>query len=361
MDFAAVHTRLAKQAGRDDVPWDMDSFTLAFVGAAYGTSLAVGFSLRARRLRSPADAWMASIVLCGIVAVITIVLQHRISGDGVLFLETLEYAATLTVGPLLLLYIRAITGSESTVMDRLHFAPALAALAAPAIADQPVLGAPIELLITHQIVYTILAARRFLTHETIERNHRFWGISTLCLMACTHLAQVVRLVWSAASRIENIVPVILSIGTLVIGAAAGVWLLTSEIRSFGRRRPKVDSLTGNDSQLREIAERARKAIAEEHLYRDSSLSLADLSRIIETSPHELSRAINESLDESFHTLLRHYRLDDAKRRLRDPSHDVFTIEGIGQMSGFGSRSTFHDLFRKETGMSPAEFRRRGGR
>lgn len=330
----------------------MDSFTLAVIGAAYGSSLAVGLSWRARRHRSAADARLASVLVCGIVAMVTIVAQHREDGGSVLLLETLEYAATLAVGPLLFLYMGAVRGRAAGRSNLLHFIPAAAVLALVPFGSRPLLGAPIELLLAHQFVYSCLAARRFFIGGAIGDHHRFWAAGALAVVGSTHLAQLVRIVWSASSRLENVVPVALAAGTLAIGAAL-VWLRPDA----GRSRAARPSAGRSDSELAAIAARAIEAMERDHHYRNPDLSLHDLARIVGAAPHDLSRALNESLGQSLSTLLRRCRLEDARTRLDDPAHDLFSIEGIGQMSGFGSRSAFYEAFRSETGTTPALYRR----
>jgi AraC-like DNA-binding protein len=56
--------------------------------------------------------------------------------------------------------------------------------------------------------------------------------------------------------------------------------------------------------------------------------------------------------------LNELRVEDAKRRLLDPGHDCFSIEGIAAQSGFGSRSAFYAALRRLGETAPSELRRR---
>ncbi|MFM6975467.1 MAG: helix-turn-helix domain-containing protein [Sphingobacteriaceae bacterium] len=49
------------------------------------------------------------------------------------------------------------------------------------------------------------------------------------------------------------------------------------------------------------------------------------------------------------------RVDHARKLLENGSAGELSIEGIGKMSGFASRSSFYDAFKSETGLTPTEF------
>ena len=97
-------------------------------------------------------------------------------------------------------------------------------------------------------------------------------------------------------------------------------------------------------------------MSEAHVYRRCDLSLVDLATELQTTTHDLSRALNQSMQTSYHDMLARHRVADAGRRLRDPENDRFTIDAIAEASGFASRSAFYGTFRRITGMTPTEFR-----
>jgi transcriptional regulator GlxA family with amidase domain len=85
------------------------------------------------------------------------------------------------------------------------------------------------------------------------------------------------------------------------------------------------------------------------------LSLSDLSREAELSPWHLLRAFRQTFGETPHAFLTRARLERAKDLLtvsRRPVTEIcFDV-------GFTSLGSFSTLFRRQVGLSPAEFRRR---
>jgi AraC-like DNA-binding protein len=90
-------------------------------------------------------------------------------------------------------------------------------------------------------------------------------------------------------------------------------------------------------------------------YLNTSPSLPELSKKINTSPNYVSQVINEKLNMTFLELINKYRIEEAKKLLLDKNLNE-TIEGIGYSLGYNSKSTFHSAFKKATGQTPSEFK-----
>ncbi len=89
---------------------------------------------------------------------------------------------------------------------------------------------------------------------------------------------------------------------------------------------------------------------------DSELTLQELADRLGVSPHNLSEVINGRLGTSFHDFVNGYRVEEAKRRLRDPDFAHQTILAVALESGFRSKSTFNKIFKRFTGVTPSRFR-----
>ncbi|MDB5014764.1 MAG: helix-turn-helix-domain containing protein AraC type, partial [Daejeonella sp.] len=50
-----------------------------------------------------------------------------------------------------------------------------------------------------------------------------------------------------------------------------------------------------------------------------------------------------------------FRIEEAKKQLKQINELNYTIEGIGYNCGFGSRAAFYRAFKKYTKMTPTEF------
>jgi AraC-like DNA-binding protein len=83
------------------------------------------------------------------------------------------------------------------------------------------------------------------------------------------------------------------------------------------------------------------------------LTLDDVSRDMYMSRVQFTRKVRLETGYSFNQLVLDYRLQVAKTMLGD-SH--WTVSAIAAYVGFGSASYFRNVFRKEVGCSPTEFR-----
>lgn len=89
---------------------------------------------------------------------------------------------------------------------------------------------------------------------------------------------------------------------------------------------------------------------------DENFSVARLAELIGAKQNYVSQAINQQPGWTFPTLLAHYRIREACRRMNDTArYGNYTVEGLGQSVGFTSRSYFVKLFKKHTGLTPSDY------
>lgn len=98
-------------------------------------------------------------------------------------------------------------------------------------------------------------------------------------------------------------------------------------------------------------------VVENKLYTSPDITLDAVSKRLKISAKRLSKALNSIEGKNFNAFINEYRVKEAVRLLSDPANDRIDIAGIGHESGFNSRSTFYESFRKITGLLPTEFRK----
>ncbi|UWR54911.1 helix-turn-helix transcriptional regulator (plasmid) [Phaeobacter inhibens] len=109
----------------------------------------------------------------------------------------------------------------------------------------------------------------------------------------------------------------------------------------------------SDARLERIATKIEALMRDEQLYLQPDLSLWDLSDRIGVTTHYTSQALNEKIGQRFFDYINHWRIQDAKNRLR--SSDA-TILAIAYDVGFNSRSSFYTAFKRELGLTPSQYR-----
>jgi AraC-like DNA-binding protein len=94
---------------------------------------------------------------------------------------------------------------------------------------------------------------------------------------------------------------------------------------------------------------------EEQLYLDFEIKLNTLAEKLNSSVHHTSQAINENAHISFSDYVNQFRIEAAKIKLLEPNPD--TIFAIYLAVGFNSKAAFYKAFRKNTDMTPSEFKK----
>jgi AraC-like DNA-binding protein len=94
----------------------------------------------------------------------------------------------------------------------------------------------------------------------------------------------------------------------------------------------------------------------ERPYRDPELTLPALAERLHTSPHKLSEVLNAELSKTFYDFINGYRVDDVRQRLARPESKNFNLLTLALDAGFASKSTFNQVFKKQTGQTPSTYR-----
>ena len=101
----------------------------------------------------------------------------------------------------------------------------------------------------------------------------------------------------------------------------------------------------------------QRLMAEEKPYLNPALTINDLAASVKCNRHHLSRVLNESLHRSFYDYVNQYRIEEARQLLLDPAKEDHKIASIAYDAGFNSLSTFNEVFKKMTGVTPSQFKK----
>ncbi|GHN01482.1 hypothetical protein WSM22_29710 [Cytophagales bacterium WSM2-2] len=90
-------------------------------------------------------------------------------------------------------------------------------------------------------------------------------------------------------------------------------------------------------------------------YRNPDLSVADLSDMLGTKSHVLSKVINEHYDKNFRDFLNKYRVEEFIALANTSEFKHYTFLALAQEVGFNSKSTFNLAFKKLTNQNPRDY------
>jgi len=153
-------------------------------------------------------------------------------------------------------------------------------------------------------------------------------------------------------------PVFYVLVILAVLFAAGSVLLISHQRRQRRRRDKYKTIPIDSKRIEDVIAKLLHLMDEERLFLDPDLTLNKLSLRLRVHYNHLSRIINERFGLSYNDFVNKYRIEEARKKLTAPEEKESTILDIAYSTGFYSKSVFNAAFKKFTGMTPTEYRRK---
>lgn len=166
----------------------------------------------------------------------------------------------------------------------------------------------------------------------------------------------------------------LSIVDVVLGPEIQLWTLDSLLNAIGLfaliwTSLKTSILFTEDTldetacalelpthELEKLKALLQLKLNHEALYLKPALRLSDLAEAMEQKPYVVSQVIKQGYQSNFYELVNQLRIEHAKRKLRE-NEDNSKILAVALDSGFNSKSTFNDAFRRTVGMTPSEYKR----
>jgi len=91
-------------------------------------------------------------------------------------------------------------------------------------------------------------------------------------------------------------------------------------------------------------------------YLNSELTVAMLADELCVNSEYISLILNRYLKTNFFDFINNFRVEEFKRRLKEPKNHNLTLLGIAYDSGFNSKATFNRVFKNTTGLTPSEYK-----
>jgi AraC-like DNA-binding protein len=88
---------------------------------------------------------------------------------------------------------------------------------------------------------------------------------------------------------------------------------------------------------------------------EPKLTLNFLAGELNVSVNHLSQIINQYESKNFYDFINEYRVEEFKHRVKDSANKNFSILAVAFDSGFNSKSSFNQVFKKHTGITPSEY------
>lgn len=202
----------------------------------------------------------------------------------------------------------------------------------------------IWMLMVCQWAFTAIAALSWFGAKELQPARRA-AFVLLAIFVTVHVAQLIR-VWMPGT-FRDLVPLSLAVAFLFLTS-----FLLLRSRALGNWFRQLDRQDAAGPAL----QRLQEWLAESKAYRSADLRLSDAAKAIGVPSEDLSKWLNDR-KQPFVRLVSEARLADAARKLTAPEEARTSVEAIGLLVGFKSRSGFYKAFKLKYGMTPAQYRR----
>ncbi len=368
---------------------------LTILGAAQAVLFA-GALLGTKRGNIHANHILAALLLCISVLLTWGILSHTRYMLRVPQLAQLHVPFQFLIGPLVFFYIRALLEKCSGLSrrDLWHFISSLVCLVyltpfyfqsseyklnylLAAYRSYPTAWHVRTILLMAQaLVYLIIivsipvlrAGKKEAKAANVDPSDLFWARAWVGIFTVIWLAGVFRYAFDYSVQTNLVVPLFFSVfiyvavyqrlrrpESLIKPEGGGEAAANAPADNTTTKKYEKSTLTKDraDRYVRRLLETMEK----EKLYLDSDLTLQKLAQRLSIHPHHLSQIINERLNQNFFDFINSYRIEEAKKRLIDPSEKHFSIIAIAGEVGFNSKSAFNSVFKKYVNMTPSEWRK----
>ncbi len=108
----------------------------------------------------------------------------------------------------------------------------------------------------------------------------------------------------------------------------------------------------------ELLNKIARVMEDEHSYCSADFSLISLAAMVDSNSRYVSQVINEAYGKNFSNYVNEFRIRLACERFADvKGYGALTIHAVGESVGFKSHTTFLNVFKKITGMTPSVYAR----
>jgi AraC-like DNA-binding protein len=176
------------------------------------------------------------------------------------------------------------------------------------------------------------------------------------------------IIFILASTLSNILRhsqlIRLDQGAIVLGLIGLLFFISSVLLKglhqneifLGSQDSSANYNTLSTEESNSFLEKLRSHVIDNKPYLDPDLTLHDLASQLQVSDRQLSTLINTELGKSFFDLINGYRIEEAKRILRESKDQKLTVLEVMYEVGFNSKSSFNTAFKKYTGSTPTVYK-----
>jgi AraC-like DNA-binding protein len=189
------------------------------------------------------------------------------------------------------------------------------------------------LLVFYTLIYTFSLVLIVLDFINISISQYLWSVTSLITLLFLYVTAYITIgqpeIFSQIEEMEN------ALGN-------------------SERKNEGDNAKAEKELLKRLMDHMENAKS----YRDNKITLPKLAKEVAMTPLKLSSVISSYNNHNFYSFVNSYRVKDVMILLRDINRIEQTILELAYEAGFNSKSNFNEIFKKEVGMTPSQFRKK---
>jgi AraC-like DNA-binding protein len=355
---------------------DIIYFAIVGIGIINGLLLSVYLWIQ-KKGSSPADKLLALLIffnsvilICSLLVTVTYIRTNfNPMPFGAFFIYLAYFNALLCLGPSLLLYFKAATIKEFVFRKKYWLNVILNLVITPVFLfciyykpkyHEYIIDSIYVAVLIAFLVYIILTVRRFIRLLKLYRAKQ-----TTCeksdLVLLGVIVSSVILIWllhavNATCSGFHIHTLLAELTSMLIFYLIIAGLFYNKIGTLHGSNEKYKSSRLSDEDVKQHFDKLINYILKEQPYKESEVTLPGLAKALVIQPHLLSQVINSKTGKSFPDFINSFRIEEAKKMLKDHKNDNLTIASIAYDCGFNTLSAFNTAFKKQTKITPSQFR-----
>lgn len=331
-----------------------------------GQGLFLCFTLWKSRPVKPENIYLIFLLLALSIIILNSIFRLSYYIDVLWFFEAYSNSFLLIIAPSIFLFIRAKTGGSSMkIIPWIHYLPFFLYFSFVLISfillpsGHPIkdtVGTIAYLTFNVQfLVYLGLSLTKLYRLNPLPTTLKWIRIATW-LMIVPWISQ---LGFLFAEKVYGIViSDFLSLNlSLLFGGCA---ILLSYAHSSGNvgfaKKDKYQDSRLNQLQLSQNLDLIKSIITEERLFLDKDLSLGKISEKTQLPSRVISLTLSQIANQNLVDFINSYRIEHFKELIKQESSSNYTLVAIAESCGFKSSSVFYAAFKKQTGITPKQYK-----
>jgi AraC-like DNA-binding protein len=188
-----------------------------------------------------------------------------------------------------------------------------------------------------------------------------WAISSLIAFSLLWIVGIGRVLFDFNEIITKMVSIILIISIYIL-----TYFTLKQTQIFGEsdliileeiKINKPELFLIEKEEAKSIYSNLSNIVKNEKLFLDKNFNLQKLTQICKCKSTVVSDVLNNHNNQNFYAFINEFRVNEVCKMLKSDENSHLTLDGLGELCGFKSKSTFYQSFKEVTGKTPMQYKK----